>query len=446
MYSSHYLKKGDSVFPYSLLIGSVFCLLLLGFFSIKIFSSTFVPSQGEKDNDKNIFIVSNVSSNTVSIVWETTEPEHASLILFSGNNKIGDFTDDRDVEKLKTKRKYHYVTLRGLESQTTYRAFVQIDQKDERSIEFSTRAVSETHSKPLFSYGKISDDNINERAIILLEFKGYNPISTLTSLSSEWLLSMHLLTAKNRDNRLLKNNDRGTFIILQEFLGSKIQKISYDNFIQEHTLANNRNLQGDIAGIKTTKEVTNKQSNLISDESISILIPVENASLDGSKPIFKGVARPGQRLKVMIKPGEGNIYEMFADSKGNWSYVPYFGLQNGQYEFTISSQDGNIPVTKFRTFTILKSGESVLGEATGSAQLTITVTPTEVLRPTMINEPTPTIIVQPSPTIGLIASPTISNQITPIIQEEPVSGFDIRLFGIMSTMLIFVGTVLFIFL
>lgn len=441
MYSSHYLNKKSNISPYVITLGLVILIVSFTFLLYK----TITNSSLKVDNvgKDSLVYISNISSNSVSLIWESISLEKTKLSLMRVDKKINEYFDDRDLKNFQKKRKYHYVTMNNLLANTEYYAIIYLSDSDKKTLSFKTKSQTNIIEKPMITYGKLNDQYSEDGSIILLLFDNYSIISTVSSLSREWFLSTNTIKSQNTINHQLSKEDTGKLIILDEKLGKTIKSMKYSDYLNEYMLATTLKSQGEIAGEKTDSTIKSK-FNSLEQNNISINMPVEGALIDGSKPIFKGTAKSGQKIKVTIKPGEGNSYELYADNKGNWSYIPYFGLQNGKYVFEVFFYDVNLPISSKRiNFTIIKNGESVLGEATGEARLTITLTPTQ---PSVAVNVTPTIVVEPSLTVEPIPSPTSIIVNTPVLTSEPVSGLDIRLFSFISMFFIISGSILFLLL
>ncbi len=153
-------------------------------------------------------------------------------------------------------------------------------------------------------------------------------------------------------------------------------------------------------------------------EDIDIIFPKENALIPGTRPLIKGVGIEGKPLRAVLQPS-GRIFETTISSNKIWQFQPTFDLAAGKHTLEITTQNeagGQIALK--RTFSIEKSGESVLGDATPSATLTPVASPTAEL-----------ITETPAPTEVL---PTL-------VPSLPQTGNNILPFGIISMMLVIIG-------
>ncbi|HLL60298.1 MAG TPA: hypothetical protein VK338_01145, partial [Candidatus Nitrosocosmicus sp.] len=152
--------------------------------------------------------------------------------------------------------------------------------------------------------------------------------------------------------------------------------------------------------------------------------------------LYKGVGIPGSKVFISLLP---NTYDLqtVTDKDGIWKASSNTPLNPGTYTMKVNTTDEqNKPVSLNRTFTIEKSGEAVLGEATGSA----TLTPTKTIAPKITSSPqaTPTTAVvateTPQPTYPVTTSVTITPAPT-----LPETGINYMAFSMLSVALIIIG-------
>lgn len=441
MHSSFYLQnRKNRVFPYVLVLGTFLLIGLtttLGFMNVR---KNNLKLSLEKVEDSGDLIVTNIDTQQVNIVWKSSTLQNSELQLYKDNKLIGTYKDERDIEGINTKRKFHYFTVKGLQPISKYTAVV-IGGTQKEIASFTTIIKKEVPDKSSYMYGVMDLEDKNTQSIVLISLRGFYPLSTLTNLKGEWTVLNQLVSIKSSQNKEVKDDDLVEISYLSDTKDLMTKKISYMEYINNYSLARKEDKKGQVAGSYTksdskhsSKKVEINNTTNKRDSILNIIMPEEGASLNGNKPLFKGTAKPGQLVKVKITPGLGNMHEFYIGDDGLWTYVPYFALTDGSYEFSISTIDDGFTITRLRKFIILKSGESVLGQATGEADITITPTeqPIEVV---------PTEIIAPTEIVT-----TSYTDISPTAVQEPVSGLDIRIFGSASLLLIIVGLTLFMFI
>ena len=109
-----------------------------------------------------------------------------------------------------------------------------------------------------------------------------------------------------------------------------------------------------------------------------ILFPRDSAVIPGGKPLIKGASFAGNQVIVSIDNDPGLSYKVSADKQGVWSVILSTNLPVGGHTLKARSTDTEGKETILsRNFSVAKSGEQVLGEATAEASPTLM--PTEDL-------------------------------------------------------------------
>ena len=163
--------------------------------------------------------------------------------------------------------------------------------------------------------------------------------------------------------------------------------------------------------------------------TVSLVLPPEGSALPTTLPLIQGTGVPGKTISLII--GMTNPYgdSTLVGPDGMWNYTPKQSLAPGKQSVTMTTTTiQNKLVALTHTFTILKSGSQVLGDATPSGTPTTTLTPT----------PTPT----PDLSASISATPIASLAAQPV----PTSGYDLPtiLLSIMSIGLMIGGGIIFI--
>lgn len=394
------------------LVGLFFILILMASLSL-------VLEQQKKTSIKAALLklerleITNLTHNSATIFWRTSEKTVSWLRFGKKENQLNkQVFDDRDVENNKNFYFNHYVNLKNLQPNTKYffeivTAKGLVRKQDNSSFIFTTKAQppQPTTLKPVA--GKILDKNSQplENAIVLLKIEGAELLSDRTRGNGEWLISLYYLT-KNQSNEFfpLKQDTPVNLEIISEKGNKTLVKGSLNQLTplkQTITIGENYNFFQ-----KKENRVLSETTEIQPANKIDIIFPEENAAIPGLKPTFRGVALPNKKIKIIIESNQPQIYEAYTDNDGIWKLTPFYNLQPGKHRLTVITKDENGKEVKIaRNFTILKSGEAVLGEATPSA----TITPS----------PSPTLMSTPRPTVTAALTPTQAISPTALPTESP---------------------------
>ncbi len=412
LYSKFYLKKEVRI-PTIL---SIIIIIFSAYFLGKLFLTTTIPSRAQKGEIKK-FEFSNIYSNQATIVWITNKPQYWWLIYGTSPNKLNNIAFDvRDVDGKKGKYINHYVMLKNLEANKTYYVKLTdgktlIANNDSQPFKFDTseKFTSLSDIKPSFGTVVNSKGEPLENTLVILSIENAFKLSALSKNNGEWLIPMnYIIDTNTKKQKNLISNEKVKLDMFDEF-GNKSEIQTY--------LSNLSPLKEKVVigkNYKFSKEesVLGKDTAIEDVEKIDFIYPEENSVITSFSPIIKGIGIPENEIKIVIKgENESKTYNLIIKKDGSWNISSPISLSPGKYELTLKTNDENKKeIEKIRTFTIAKSGEQVLGEATPSA---ITITPT----------PTPTQIIPtqtPTPTI-------------------PVTGGSIAYFSMISAALIILG-------
>lgn len=404
-----------------------------------------------KDNTVEKIEITNLANNSVSIFWKTQQKE-TGWVIYGENKDILDMTssDSRDSTSEKKYYLIHYAVLKDLKENKTY-FFKIITNKgvfssfNNAPFEFTTSSEFNrtTDLKPAF--GKVINKNGKpvSGGVVILRISGVYSLSALTSDAGEWLIPLYFLKTYDAKNFLLPSPDTLTTIesINNEgemsLVTTTLKNIS--PLPQTIVIGINFQFKEEKTNVLSTSTAENS-ADLDKINDVDIIFPKENAVIAGKKPIFKGTARPFEKIKVVISQKlnkNTRQFEIYANDKGIWNLTVPYSFNPGDYNIFIETKDKKNKTVKVNhNFAILKSGESVLGEATPEATITLSapsVAPSATLPPI------------PSPTLGVIISPTITSPketetSTPVLSEvPPQTGINFIPFSIMGVVLIMAG-------
>lgn len=490
MYSDLYIKRKRNPLAFVVVL-SLFLVAGVG-----VFFSTFQPTitQASKVSVLDRKLV-NLSFNQAGVYW-TTEEVGTGWVIYGEepDNLTFSASDERDSSGNRQPFKQHFVMLKNLKPDTTYYYKVVIDDTvigdtNDEPFELTTTKQFSTVGATKPAYGKVTAKNGTplELALVTVQFGNAVPLMTFSKATGEWLVPLQYVVDASSGTALALNpNDRLSITIQNDegdasrieamvsktnpfpqtiVLGNNYQFLQEESVLpastsreQEATTeANESEVVNEIV-IEEPEETVVIQQNY--DDPIRIDFPRENASIPGTKPLIKGQALPETIVRLSINSQPAYQFQVVTNSRGAWKVNVPQPLQPGTYILSMSTTDTyGSPYYLERSFTILKSGEAVLGDATGAATLspspfvpqeTPTTAPTTAVLPTDSPSPTimPTLIEQeasPSPTT-IIASASATPQPITITPTPPVTGANGLLYAFTAVGLLVVGAAAIIFL
>ncbi len=359
--------------------------------------------------------VTNIADTGFTVVWITPNPATGAITLLSPKHTPSTFFDNRDTTGTMKRYTTHSVTLRSLAPATSY--MFQILSNGKSSIDGSKPYTATTVSpiggtgtglEP--AYGTINDvggSPVNG-AIVLVTLEQGQLLSTITSPSGSWLLSLGFVRtaslAKYLDGsqrltemiRVLWGDQEATAVtdtLNDAPVPTMVLGKTYDFRRQQATNGQSQPLA----------DATRNTPTVLGVKTIGLTAPAQNASLTTTLPLIVGTGLRGKTVSVVVgitNPVSGTTT---VGGDGIWRYTPTKPLGEGKQSVTATTVDERgLPVAFTHTFTIFKSGTQVLGEATPSAQLTPTFTPTPTATAQATPTPTPeaTLAGKPVPTSG----------------------------------------------
>lgn len=355
--------------------------------------------------------LTNISDTSFSVVWITGAPATGMVSIVSPKHTPMIYFDDRDTNKKLVPYTTHMVTIRSLSPSTQYSFRLISNGKSFASngspytiSTASTLSGSTTGLEP--AYGTINDMGGSpvSGAIILMTIEQGQLLSTITSPSGSWLLSLGLARTATL-TKYLDGTDRLTETIRVLWGDQEATAITdtlndapvptmvlgktYDFRKQQATkLPDAPTVLGNTTMTKPSTAIT-----------IGLTAPAQNASLTTTLPLIQGTGIPGKSVSVVVgitSPVSGTAT---VGADGIWRYTPTKPLGAGKQSVTATTVDERgKAVATTHTFTILKSGTQVLGDATPSATLAPTPTATPPASPSATT--TPQLEGEPVPTSG----------------------------------------------
>lgn len=378
--------------------------------------------------------VFNITPHGFEVAW-TTKAEVKDEQWVEWKNQKGNEEGKGSVEKIGDVYRSSILDLRP---GNTYTYKVRVGTKTYVLSNLTSSLITlpvESKELPISpAYGKVllPTGRPYANGLITYEIDGFFPIATFTKGTGEWLLPLTGLV----DKKTLK------IVPISDTFPVTIRLFSYPKGSIHTTVGQTRPLRQAITAGATLRVAMASNNEVVlganTNASVgktpaqpSIVYPKERALIPGSRPLMRGTAIPGRDVLAYIQgPTKQYSYRTVADAKGEWLVQYPLPLEPGSYTFSISTVDkSDFALTLRRSFSIIKSGEQVLGTATGSP----TLIPTSPIVPTYSPTTVPT--VQPTSGVYPTALPTV---LAPTA-SQPISGGGITGFAYAAIFLIVVG-------
>lgn len=357
----------------------------------------------------------NITDSSFTLVWQTEEAASGTILALSDAGKKYSGFDERDATGKLGKYVTHSVTIRSLPPATLFNVTILSNGKkypiDTKSYQVTTfPALSDSLPAIDPSYGKVitSDGSPAEGAIVYVTLPDSQTLSSLVRTSGSWIIP--LSTIRTTDgSAYIPSEERIMETIVVEKTGTESRVLTdtlNDSPVPDITLGQTYDFRNRDAKKPTTSTLasvitpTEQPASAVlgaavTTGAVSLTTPSEGAAVSTYRPQVTGTGAFGK--KVTISLGLTNLITgtTTVGKDGLWKYTPSQSLAPGKQRVTISTFDAkNKPVVITHIFTVLKSGSQVLGDATASAELTETPTPTQepesTASATIASEPMPT--------------------------------------------------------
>ena len=352
--------------------------------------------------------VTNVTPQTADIVWIARDDAPSAQWLEWGEQS---YTHTTSAVK---KGGVYLASLTSLQANTKYTYRIRAGSFTlslGKQAVFSFQTPKQTTSAPVTpAYGKIYTVAAKPFADgpLLYTIDGSYPLFTFTKETGEWLIPLGTIVSTKQNSIIPIRDDQLVSITL----------MGKEGVLARGSVRETRPLRSPLTAGKYVHLVANA-----TDESMvlgattatqgtrsvpQIIYPKDHALIPGAAPLIRGVGIAGRYVSVTIQgPKLQYGYRALVDDQGDWLVQYPLALAPGDYTISASTQDATgAPFTMQHSFTIIKSGEQVLGVATGSP----TLAPSPLPTPTVALSTTPSVTPLPtypiSPTIAYVPSIT----------------------------------------
>lgn len=404
------MTYSDLYRPRQIKIPSIVAVFVIGVLSFVMTQFLFVPTRSTSATKRNILNmqVANVGPNRATIVWRTTNKEPGMVLWGTSTSNLNRIAiDERDSVDDNAQFFNHSVQLTELLPNTKY--FYRLSNTKEllelgktSTFTFSTTPNDSRINSLKPVYGTVtSASGVTEKnVLVLFQYPGAYPLATLSKPSGEWLLPLNGLTTKQGTSLIAPSvSDVITLTFYDESgntatVRSPIELLSpVDQPVQmgkQYTLPEESKVLG-TSSAQFVVAQTSPPPTEASLDNLRITYPVQNAILGVGSPLIKGKASSNAVIMLSVRSINATTVSInrttSADKQGDWRLSFPQILPAGTYSLTAKTEGSYSSIT--RMFTVTQSGERVLGEATGSASLTLTPTKTPTVTPS--DEPEPTL-------------------------------------------------------
>lgn len=410
MYSDLYLRPHYQ--PSKILVA--IALIVMVSFGIFFYTSDSAPTRASKKTIKKQQIV-NVTPRQVGIYWESDIADEAWILFGQSENSITTAAPDVFTTRGEaSKRLYHYAELKNLNPDTTYYYQIVSDNEiimspQQKAFTVKTSAAVGSSGSLTPAYGKIVKPNgeAAKNAIVTLSIPEAYPLLALTGSTGEWLMPLQYFVSRSK----------GTYIIASETTMTQINA-TYDNqeskvntilgkthpLPQSIVLGEKYTFLDPPSVLSAQTEVQRPDNTDNKTYSVAIRFPRNNSVVPGDSPLIKGYGIPGKTVTVTISSNPVFSATVLVDKEGQWDVPLTRTFFPGKYTISAVTRNQNNKLVEIKhTYTLIKSGERVLGESTSTPSATVKPSPT-----VRVSTPTPTSrLTTPVPTTN-VATPTSS--------------------------------------
>lgn len=417
----------------SIKILSGIAVFVLAAASIFLFTQDSAPTRASKKQLIEHSVV-NVSPRQIGVFWQVDEPDTGWLIYGKSPTQLDQIAlDMRDTTSEKGLHTYHYALLQTLEPNTTYYYKIISDNElvtpaDDESFKAQTLSATAPSSTLSPIYGKVLKTNGQpaKNAFALVMIGNAEKLLSISGSTGEWLVPLQYIVQEGSQNSVPVTEETLVTIQIFDDTSRSLVRSTINRsrpIPQPVTLGNNYSFIADSEVLAAT-DSQNKNSSATS-YSVTMKFPRQNAVIPGTAPLIKGTGIPGKTVEIVINSKPEIKLRTTVDDQGIWTAPLKTTLNPGEYSVQIVTENTRgDQVRMSRDFTLIKSGERVLGD-------TDTATPSGSIAPSPTTRPSPSIVVStasptPSPTVTPAAVVTASATVTPMVvtatPAPPVSG------------------------
>jgi len=371
---------------------------VIGVISLVVQKATSVQTNASPSEEPKNLMITNISDTSCKVIWQTATPTTGLVTLTSKTQAPITANDERDLTGKLNAYTTHSILVKNLQPNTTYEITVLSNRKryppKDKPITFQTGStITDTTAsgfEPSYGMVKTYDGKPASGGLVVITIEDSQPLSTLITQSGSWIIPLNVIRTKDL-SRYVPARDIMTETITVYYDTEKTESVTdteNDAPVPDMTIGGSydfRNQQTKRKTINSLADTTSNNRGAVLGNSaptpnptpilgkiggIAITAPVQNASLVSNRPLIQGTGIPGKTVTVTVgieKPTSGKTT---VGTNGLWSFTPPKALSTGKQSVTITTvDDKGKAIALTTTFTILKAGSQVLGDATPSATL-----------------------------------------------------------------------------
>lgn len=389
-------------------------IITLGIFGTSFLVQNLRPliTRATVDGTPNEIKVSNISSDSFTVSWETQDNTSGSTLYWVEGEEQTAILDDRDQSSAAGLYRTHYMSIKSLKPGTRY-FFAIISGEttfDNNGVPYEVTTANlltgpdrelKAGGAVVLDYGSPSKDSV-----VFLQTSSSQLLSTTVSQDGKWdienairtadLKSYYEVTPQEILNVLITDGGKSsTIAVLLQAAGNEIPTITlgqdYDFTAQDSEASPSAKAASLFKNIPPLDETTDRPT---------VITPKDGEKFVDSKPRFSGTAAKNSTVKIKIESPNLQEATIKADSNGNWSYRPTQPLSPGEHTITVGLQEASgVQRILTRKFQVFAAGTQIDEPATPSA--------------------TPTVKPSPTPTATPTATPTVTSTEPPIPTKAP---------------------------
>lgn len=367
------------------------------------------------ENKPQEVTVGNVNDSSFSVSWITETPTFG-MIEYKETGLLSTPTtayDIRDIETKLTPRYTHFVTTKQLKTNANYEIKIVSGKNDTTRLAIKTGptlSAPATVVNPAFGTAVDKNNIPVEDALVHASFAGSQTLSTLVNENGQWVLPLGSLRSADTTRYFTptKTDQERLFFIGKK--GKSIVTATIDNdsplpLIRLGETYDFTKLGSPPSGAIIAQTANFSQISGSINLGFQILAPTAGMTVPSGKPAIRGTGVAGKQVIITVTETPTAVSAMVTvGTNGLWSWSPPRDLSAGTHVATATSFDAqNNALAQSVRFLVLKSGTSVLGDATPSASVKPSASPSP--KPTVRPSATPTPRLSPSPTSIATSTP-----------------------------------------
>jgi hypothetical protein len=371
---------------------------VIGVISLVVQKATSVQTNASPSEEPKNLMITNISDTSCKVIWQTATPTTGLVTLTSKTQAPITANDERDLTGKLNAYATHSILVKNLQPNTTYEITVLSNRKryppKDKPITLQTGStITDTTAsgfEPSYGMVKTYDGKPASGGLVVITIEDSQPLSTLITQSGSWIIPLNVIRIKDL-SRYVPARDTMTETITVYYDTEKTESLTdteNDAPVPDMTIGGSYDFRNQQTKRKTINSLadttTNNRGAVLGNSAptptptpilgkiggIAITAPVQNASLVSNRPLIQGTGIPGKTVTVTVgieKPVSGKTT---VGTNGLWSFTPPKALSTGKQSVTITTvDDKGKAIALTTTFTILKAGSQVLGDATPSATL-----------------------------------------------------------------------------